>query len=92
MRTPDEHALCPGFVTVAVGKGAKMAGRKGPVVWLRHGHGRAHRRGMFAVSGFQEEWFSEVFAFGAVGLALDLEDDGSLDQAVEKGHGERPVR
>lgn len=45
------------LVTVAVGKGAKMAGRRAPVRWLRDGQlprqrGRAYRRLCFSRAGF----------------------------------------
>ena len=79
-------------MTVAVGKGTSLAAEKGPAVWLRHGRPRAHgghdevarlSGGGLGFRGFR--------LLGAVGPALELEDDGTLDQAVEESHCQRTV-
>ena len=73
-------------VSVAAKKGTSLAVEKEPVVGLRSGLRQAQKMGrkrVLLLSG------RIVCAFGlvcAIGLALDLEDDRSLDQAIEESH------
>jgi len=52
------------WVTVAVGKGAILAVRKGPVVGYAMAIRRRNEAG-YGLSRFYEEWFSDALAFSA---------------------------
>jgi hypothetical protein len=51
-------------VTVAVGRGAILAVRKGPVEGYAMATRRRNEAG-YGLSRFYEEWFSDAFAFSA---------------------------
>ena len=65
------------LMSVAVEKGAILAGRKGPAVWLRDGQMQSHRcedtAGGFFSAGVM---FRSFRLLGAVGFAFDLQDTG----------------
>src|SRR5437667_11529263 len=74
-------------LSVAPKKGAILAFRKGPVVWLRHGHrqaGRRNTRRHYGVSGWT--LLGEVGLLGAVRFAFDFQDNRSFHEAIEESH------
>jgi len=81
-----------GRLSVAVEKGAILAGRKGPAVWLRDGQMQTHQcedtAGEFFLAAVM---FRSFRLLGAVGFAFDFQDDRSLDKTVEECHRQRTV-
>jgi len=66
-------------MTVAPEKGAILAGKKGPALWLRYGQPRAQRRGMWLATFSGGMNFRSLRLFGVERLAFELQDDRSVD-------------
>jgi hypothetical protein len=77
---------------VAAEKGAILAGRKGPALWLRNDQSRAWRAWAWK-SCLSVGVVFQCFRFlSAIGFACNFQDDRSFDQTVEEGHRQRTIR